>query len=35
MMDKDKLNEIIESHGKWLQNNEGGVRADLREADLR
>ena len=35
MMDKDKLNEIIESHGKWLRTEEGGVRADLCEADLR
>ena len=33
-MDKDKLNEIIESHGKWLRDEEGGVRADLCGADL-
>ena len=34
MMDKDKLNEIIESHGRWLRD-EGGERADLQGADLR
>ena len=34
-MDKDKLNEIIESHGKWLRDEEGGVRADLCGANLR
>ena len=34
MMDKDKLNEIIESHGKWLRDKEDGVRADLRWANL-
>ena len=32
-MDADKLKEILESHGKWL-NNDGGIRADLRDADL-
>ena len=31
----EKLQEIIESHGKWLRNKEGGQRADLRGADLR
>ena len=31
----EKLQEIIESHGKWLRNKEGGQRADLRDADLR
>ena len=29
-----KLNEIIESHGKWLRNEEGGEKANLRGADL-
>ena len=33
-MDKDKLNEIIESHGKWLRAKEGGFRADLSGAYL-
>ena len=26
---QEKLNEIIESHGKWLRNEEGGEKADL------
>lgn len=30
----EKLQEIIESHGKWLRNKEGGQRADLRDANL-
>lgn len=30
----EKLQEIIESHGRWLRNAEGGERADLRGADL-
>ena len=30
----EKLQEIIESHGRWLRNEEGGERADLRSADL-
>ena len=29
-----KLQEIIKSHGRWLRNEEGGERADLRGADL-
>ena len=36
-MDKispEKLKEIIESHGKWLRNEEGGVRANLAGANL-
>ena len=37
---QEKLNEIIESHGKWLRNEDGGEKAylggaDLRDADLR
>ena len=31
----EKLQEIIESHGRWLRNAEGGERADLSSADLR
>lgn len=30
-----KLQEIIESHGKWLKFEDGGQRANLRGADLR
>ena len=30
----EKLQEIIESHGRWLRNEEGGERANLRRADL-
>jgi hypothetical protein len=30
----EKLQEIIESHGRWLRNEEGGERANLRSADL-
>ena len=33
-MEKEKLEEIIANHGRWLQN-EGGKRADLAGADLR
>ena len=32
---QEKLNEIIKSHGKWLRNEEGGEKADLRGAYLR
>ena len=31
---QEKLNEIIESHGKWLRNEEGGEKADLGDANL-
>ena len=30
-----KLQEIIKSHGRWLRNEEGGERANLRSANLR
>ena len=30
----EKLQEIIESHGRWLRNEEGGERANLSSADL-
>ena len=33
-MDNTNLQEIIESHGKWLRGEEGGRRADLCKADL-
>lgn len=31
---QEKLNEIIASHGKWLRCENGGERADLRNASL-
>ena len=33
-MDKEKLNEIIKKHKKWLNCENGGVRADLSHSDL-
>ena len=33
-MDGEKLREVLELHRKWLDKAEGGVRADLRGADL-
>ena len=35
MLTKDELSTILENHVKWLRNEEGGERADLRYADLR
>jgi uncharacterized protein YjbI with pentapeptide repeats len=34
-MNKDKLKEILDKHGKWCRGDNGGERADLRSADLR
>ena len=34
-MDKKELERILEAHKKWLVEEEGGERADLRWADLR
>lgn len=34
-MDNEKLKEILERHHKWLKGEDGGERANLREADLR
>nr|WP_251868226.1 pentapeptide repeat-containing protein [Enterococcus malodoratus] len=34
-MDQKKLNNILAKHKKWLYDEEGGERADLRDADLR
>ena len=34
-MEQSKLNDILELHKKWLNNEEGGVHADLRAVDLR
>ena len=33
-MDKIELNEILELHKKWVNNEEGGIRANLSGADL-
>ena len=33
-MTKEKLNEILGLHTKWLRDEPGGVRADLSDADL-
>jgi hypothetical protein len=33
-MDADKLKGVLEKHAKWLNNEEGGERADLTGADL-
>ena len=34
-MNSEKLNKILELHKKWLNNERDGVRADLRDANLR
>jgi len=34
-MDENKLNKILELHKKWLNNEENGVNADFRGANLR
>ena len=34
-MTKEKLNEILAAHKKWLNDEPGGCRADLSDADLR
>ena len=34
-MTNDELKKIIEKHEKWLKDQDGGERADLRDADLR
>ena len=34
-MEKKKLDEILKKHAVWLDNKDGGKRADLRDADLR
>jgi len=33
-MDQEKLNKILEKHQLWLEDKEGGDRADLSKADL-
>lgn len=33
-MTKEQLNEVLEKHKKWLNDEPGGERADLYEADL-
>ena len=34
-MNRKELNDILENHKKWLDGEEGGVCANLRDADLR
>lgn len=34
-MTQEELNMILDKHRKWLNDEEGGERADLREANLR
>jgi uncharacterized protein YjbI with pentapeptide repeats len=34
-MTQEELNMILDKHRKWLNDEEGGERANLREADLR
>ncbi len=34
-MNKENLNKVLESHKKWILNNDEGERADLRCAYLR
>lgn len=33
-MKQEELSLILESHKKWLNNEDGGIRANLRDADL-
>lgn len=34
-MNQEELQKILEAHGKWINGEYGGVRADLSEANLR
>ena len=34
-MNKEQLNDILEKHNKWLEDEEGGEYADLRDANMR
>lgn len=34
-MTRDELDKILDAHKKWLNGEEGGIRADLHGADLR
>ncbi len=34
-MKQDKLNEVVRKHKMWLNNEEGGERADLINANLK
>ena len=34
-MKRDELNTILDKHTKWLRGEDGGARADLRDANLR
>ena len=33
-MTKEQLNEVLEKHKKWINDEPGGERADLRRANL-
>jgi hypothetical protein len=33
-MTQEELNKILENHKKWLNNEDDGIRADLRDANL-
>ena len=33
-MRKEELQQVLELHLKWLRNEKGGIRADLRDANL-
>ncbi len=35
IISEQELKNILDKHGKWVRNEEGGERADLRSADLR
>ena len=35
IVNKEKLNTILQKHKLWLDNKEGGERANLMSADLR
>ena len=34
-MTKEELNAVLDAHKKWLNNEEGGIKADLRGANLK
>ena len=34
-MKQEELKKVLDLHSKWLRNEEGSIRADLRSADLR
>ena len=34
-MTSEEIKKVLDSHQKWINNEQGGERADLRKADLR